>query len=70
MILRRVSKTSGPHEIIYDLPQVQVSSIDTPEEQNYQPDSEYFALNLIVNKSRKIYFPSYRGMANCLGKII
>ena len=35
MVLKRVSQTSGPHQIVYDLTQVQASSIDTISEQNY-----------------------------------
>ena len=55
MTLTRIS-TSRPQEIVYDLSQVQVCTVDTTTEKIYLPQTSYFGLNLIMKKSRKVYF--------------
>ena len=56
--------------IAYNLKDVMVCTIDTAEEKNVCPQERFFAMNLLVKKSRKIYFTTHEQMLKCMNRII
>ena len=47
-----------------------MTSIDTATERNLSKQKSFHGLNLILKKSRKIYFMSYQQMLSCLDKLL
>ena len=47
-----------------------VCTIDTVDEKNVCRQQRFFALNLLIKKSRKVYFTTHEQMLNCLKRII
>ena len=69
MILTRIASSSSV-EIVYDLSEVHVCSVETSNDQIYAPETSYFGLNIMLKKSRKVYFKKFSGMEKCLNRII
>ena len=57
-------------DIIYKLSEVHVCSNDENGTMTYCEDDEYYALNILHNKSRKIYFDNYNQMIAFLDKAL
>ena len=55
---------------MYDLSTIMACTIDTVDEKNVCNQGRHYALNLLVKKSRKVYFTQYEQMKQCLDQII
>lgn len=60
-----------PRPIVYDLAKIQVCTLDmSKDDKNYCKSKRHFALNIIQQKKRKVYFTQYEDMQQCLSKIL
>ena len=56
--------------IAYALKDIMVCTIDTVDEKNVCRQQRFFAMNLLIKKSRKIYFTTHEQLLNCMNRII
>lgn len=55
--------------IVYNLSEIQVCTIDSCDEKNVCMQKRHFAMNILMSKSRKVYFTTFEQMMNCMHRI-
>ena len=55
---------------MYELAEIMASTIDAEDEKNYCRQQMFYALNILIKKSRKVYFKTYEQMLDCLTRIL